>query len=78
MAGFLLCRDPAVDLADALDAALAEPGRELADVFRKTIIAASVKNLFMKKLRAMNITGESLFPGLDGTGMAVRELIRAI
>jgi hypothetical protein len=40
-------------------------------------IPAKFKPLFRRKLRAMNIVANSLFPGLDGVGRSVAELIEA-
>ncbi len=45
-------------------------------VFNKIIIPASLKLIFLKKLGSMNVTGSALFPGLDGIGKSVRDLIQ--
>jgi hypothetical protein len=44
--------------------------------FHKFRIPASLKTPIMRKLRSMNITGSSLFPGLDGIGRQLDELVR--
>jgi uncharacterized glyoxalase superfamily protein PhnB len=41
---------------------------------KKIIIAARAKQAFLRELWTMNITGETLFPGLDGLGRAMAEL----
>lgn len=41
----------------------------------KIIIPADKKSEFILRLREMNITGATLFPGVDGLGLSVRELI---
>lgn len=42
---------------------------------RKVIIPSDQKVEFLRKLHAMNITANSLFPGLDGLGQSVKELV---
>lgn len=44
--------------------------------FEKWIIPAPLKRPFLRELRLMNITGQSLFPGLDGLGRSIGESIR--
>ncbi len=44
-------------------------------LFVKMLIPAKLKPEFMRHLRAMNVTGRALFPGADGIGMSVAELI---
>lgn len=46
------------------------------ELFRKIVIPANLKGQFLRKLRAMNITAGALFPGLDGIGRSVGELLR--
>ena len=62
---------------------LGHPGEILAEctaksddklVFRKIVIPSRLKNVFLRKLRSMNITANSLFPGLDGLARSVGEL----
>ena len=53
------------------------PEQSEKELFRKLVIASPLKNDFLKKLRNMNITANSLFPGLDGLGRSVGELIQA-
>jgi len=42
---------------------------------RKLIIPNHKKPEFLLRLREMNITGSALFPGVDGLGQSVRELV---
>lgn len=44
-------------------------------VFGKIIIPSNLKSLFAAHLRAMNITANSLFPGIDGLGRSITELV---
>ncbi|MFZ8366156.1 hypothetical protein ACO1LR_13290, partial [Staphylococcus aureus] len=39
----------------------------------KLVIPKSLKLEFLARLKSMNITAESLFPGLDGFGKSIRE-----
>ena len=52
-----------------------QTGREL---FRKFIIPANLKNHFLRKLESMNITANALFPGLDGLGRSIGELLQVL
>ena len=45
------------------------------EIFRKLIIPSSQKRTFLKKLRSMNVTAISLFPGLDGLGKSISEFV---
>ena len=47
-------------------------------LFAKLIIPPNLKKPFLKKLRNMNITANALFPGLDGLGKSVSELLQAL
>ncbi len=58
-------------LADSL------PGETQEELFRKLVIPADMKPGFLRKLRALNITANSLFPGLDGLGRSIDELVQA-
>jgi hypothetical protein len=44
--------------------------------FAKVIIPAALKLECQKRLRHINVTARTLFPGLDGRGRSVTELIR--
>jgi FRG domain len=41
----------------------------------KLVIPADEKPKFLRKLRRMNMTAEALFPGSDGLGRSIRELV---
>jgi hypothetical protein len=60
------------------DQAIAENFRDerLRFPLNKVIIPANIKCECMAKLRVMNITAGSLFPGLDGLGRASRDYVR--
>ncbi len=45
-------------------------------LFQKIGIPAAQKSTFLRKLRHLNITASSLFPGLDGLARSVDELIQ--
>ncbi|MGO9404293.1 MAG: hypothetical protein ACLPVW_12585 [Terriglobales bacterium] len=64
---------------------LADHGEAISEAFvsqedryplNKVIVPAGLKDQFLSKLRTMNITASSLFPGLDGLGRASRDYIR--
>lgn len=61
---------------------LADHGQVIADsavdkrTFSKLIIPNTLKFKFLHKLRKMNITARTLFPGIDGLGRSVAELVR--
>jgi hypothetical protein len=44
--------------------------------FLKLVIPAALKPEFMRRLRTMNITARALFPGIDGLGRSVLELVK--
>jgi hypothetical protein len=44
-------------------------------LYSKLIIPSTSKNTFLKKLRQMNITASSLYPGIDGLGKSISELL---
>ena len=46
------------------------------ETLRKIRIKASQKQGIMRRLRAMNITASSLFPGLEGIGEYLNDLVR--
>lgn len=70
---YSICRTVLGDHGKIIEDALAgQSGRTL---FEKLIIPARLKVSFVRKLRSMNITAKSLFPGLDGLGRSVSELV---
>jgi hypothetical protein len=50
--------------------------REDQILLAKYLMPAGLKPTFLRKLRAMNITARSLFPGLDGLARSAGELLR--
>ncbi len=45
-------------------------------MYGKLIIPKELKLEFLRKLRSVNITARALFPGVDGLGRSVAELVR--
>ena len=41
----------------------------------KLIVPAALKPKFLRRLRTMNIQARSMFPGIDGLGRSIRELV---
>jgi hypothetical protein len=60
------------DHKDLIASAVPADGNE----FTKVVIPAGLKLEFKKQLRLINVTARSLFPGIDGLGRSVTELIR--
>lgn len=52
------------------------PDRPKVEQFSKLIIPAALKFEFMRRLRSLNVTARTLFPGIEGLGRSVSELIR--
>jgi FRG domain len=61
------------DHAQLIDETLLEPEHTY---FTKYLIKPAAKPMFMKHLLRMNITANTLFPGLDGLGLSIRELVK--
>lgn len=51
-------------------------GTKGGDTYRKVIIPKEKKPEFLRMLKSMNISASSLFPGVDGLGRSIAELIR--
>jgi hypothetical protein len=51
------------------------PGGEGHSIVKKYIIPSELKPKFLANLEMMNITANALFPGIDGLGRSIRELI---
>ncbi len=70
---FCICRNILGDheniVTDAFEGASSQ------ELYRKLIIPKDQKKVFLSKLRNMNVTANALFPGLDGLGKSVRELL---
>lgn len=53
-------------------------GKKLAtNLFFRFIIAPKQKRDFLRRLLAMNVTARSLFPGVDGLGRSIHELVQS-
>jgi hypothetical protein len=70
---FSLCLDPRADHAEVLN--------DLVDYqdgphCEKIIVPASLKPELLRELHLMNVTGKSMFPGLDGLGRTLAELTK--
>lgn len=62
---------------DAFTNALTQPGAGADDgPLRRWIFPAQLKPEIIRQLRVMNIAPHSLFPGLDGLGRSVADLVR--
>ena len=75
---FLYSDNVMASLQDDLDALYVPIMKEnpLLPLFGKFIIRKELKKDFMVKLRTMNVTAQTLFPGVDGLGRYVAEGIR--
>jgi FRG domain len=77
---FTICQDLLIDHAHAIAEVLPAPepkGSGEAPIYRvKVIIPMTLKQEFLKRLHLMNITASALFPGIDGLGREIEELIR--
>ena len=71
---FAVCRNVRVGQREILDAVLSETSAITR--FIKLLVPAEMKAAFLRKLRAMNVTASSLFPGIDGLGRSINELIK--
>jgi hypothetical protein len=69
---FSLCSDARRDHADILEEALAEaPGHLI-----RITIPKVLKPEMMRRLQNINVTGRTLFPGIDGLGRSISGLAR--
>jgi hypothetical protein len=73
---FMVNQNVAADLEATLAGELSKFATPTTEVLRKVRIPADQKPLIMRRLRAMNVTAASLFPGLDGIGRQLDELVR--
>ncbi len=62
-----------IDHADTIPSVLETNG---ATRLLKLVIEPELKADFLLRLRTMNVSANSLFPGIDGLGRSVRELVR--
>ncbi len=70
---FTVCTHVLGDHGSVIDDAF--HGQDERYPLNKVVIPANLKNGFLSRLRTMNITANSLFPGLDGLGRAARDYI---
>jgi hypothetical protein len=75
---FTVCRNVAADQHGILEEMFSgvNPNDWRAD-FGRLVIPAMHKPDFLRRLRVMNIHGGSLFPGLDGLGRQLDEILRS-
>lgn len=69
-----LCTEVLADHADVIPKAFSAGSNSAA--CRKFEIPAASKRQFLIHLRSMNITASALFPGIDGFGRSVEELVQ--
>ena len=72
---FTVCRNISGDQHKIISDAFPAEKHKDSFVFVQLVIPSGLKADFLKKLHAMNITAGALFPGLDGLGASVKELI---
>ncbi len=72
---FSVCRNLLSSHGEILRDTMPEESEKV--LFIKLVIPSPLKNDFLRNLRKMNITANSLFPGLDGLGKSIGELIQA-
>ena len=73
----MVCRNIAGNIEQALADELPKAAPLAnADTIGKVRIPAALKPEVMRRLKTMNVTASSLFPGLDGIGRYLDELIR--
>ncbi|MFO0954122.1 MAG: FRG domain-containing protein [Isosphaeraceae bacterium] len=70
---FTICFQPLADHADVIGSATPIPGKIQ---HQKLLIPRKLKGEFLLRLHNMNIAAHSLYPGIEGTGMYVEELLR--
>lgn len=73
--GFSVSRQPLSDHAEVIDSAFTAAGSKN---WLKVVVPKEAKPNFLKRLRTMNIAANALFPGMDGIGRSVSELLRAV
>lgn len=71
--GYSICWNILGDQNTIFQRVFSEKNKKL--LFAKLIIPASQKPIFARRLRAMNITASTLFPGIDGIGRSIAELV---
>lgn len=74
---FTVCTELLEDHDKVADSVVFDPvhGGEGKSIGTKYIVNRKLKHQFLANLEMMNITASTLFPGIDGLGKSVRELI---
>ena len=70
---FTLCGDIPSDHGRLIDSSHTNENQ---GYYHKIVIAADKKPVVLNKLARMNITANALFPGLDGLGKSIEELVK--
>jgi hypothetical protein len=73
---FMLNRNAGANIEEVLATEMLKHADPAKVIIRKFRIPAALKPMVMRRLRSMNVTGSSLFPGLDGIGRQLDELLR--
>lgn len=71
---FTVCTNVLADHAEVLDEVMPENREHM--VFQKYTFPPDQKPFMLHELSQMNITAASLFPGVDGLGRSIAELVR--
>ncbi len=73
---FTVCTQVLADHADAIEGALKSSAQATGrSLFGRWIIPAEERRSILEQLRAANITAASLFPGADGLGLSLKEML---
>jgi len=73
---FMVSANVGTDFEEVLGIEIPKAAPPKRETLRKVRIPAAQKSAVMRRLRAMNVTASSLFPGLDGIGRQLDELAR--
>jgi hypothetical protein len=73
---FMVSANVGTDFEEVLGIEMPKATPPKSEALRKVRIPAAQKSAIMRRLRAMNVTASSLFPGLDGIGRQLDELAR--
>ncbi len=73
---YSICFNILADHSQVIGDALTELQNKTGKIYlQRLIIPSEMKLKFIRKVRMMNITASSLFPGIDGLGRSVAELV---
>lgn len=73
---FMASQNAEADIEEILASEIPKVANPASETLRKFRIRAAHKPMIMRRLRSMNVTASSLFPGLDGIGRQLDELVR--